>query len=58
VTWKKSSVNISAITTHAEHIQGGAGSTPVDLVCNQVIDINEYRLKKHCRGLFELPIAA
>jgi hypothetical protein len=24
----------------------------------KVIDINEYRWKKHCRGLFELPMAA
>jgi hypothetical protein len=25
---------------------------------SSVIDINDYRWEKHCRGLFELPVAA
>ncbi len=37
---------------------GRGGSTPIKSVGKKVIDINEYRWKKHCRGLFELPMAA
>jgi len=37
---------------------GRDGATPVDLGAGKVVDINKYRWKKHCRGLFVLPIAA
>jgi hypothetical protein len=41
---------------HRTH-SGRDGSTPIKSVGKKVIDINEYRWKKHCRGLFELPMA-
>ena len=34
------------------------GATPIDYAARNVIDINEYRWQGHCRGLFQLPIAA
>jgi transposase InsO family protein len=34
------------------------GATPVGPMHNNVVDINDYRWNKHCRGLFELPVAA
>jgi hypothetical protein len=34
------------------------GSTPIEATGSKVFDINKYRWEKHCRGLFELPIAA
>ncbi|MEH6584029.1 MAG: integrase core domain-containing protein [Halioglobus sp.] len=37
---------------------GTSGSTPVENTSARVVDINDYRWEKHCRGLFELPIAA
>jgi len=37
---------------------GRNGLTPVDSGCDNVVDINRYRWKKHCRGLFQLPEAA
>ena len=37
---------------------GRDGATPMQAPRNEVVDINKYRWKKHCRGLFELPIAA
>ena len=37
---------------------GTRGSTPVENTSARVIDINHYRWGKHCRGLFELPVAA
>ena len=40
--------------THA----GKSGETPVKSEGNNVADINDYRWRKHCRGLFELPVAA
>jgi len=40
--------------THA----GRDGATPVISACNKLVDLNQYRWRKHCRGLFELPIAA
>jgi transposase InsO family protein len=40
--------------THA----GRDGVTPVETSGTTVVDINKYRWKKHCRGLFELPMAA
>ena len=39
-------------------LSGRDGGAPVDLGLGKVVDINNYRWKKHCRGLFELPIAA
>ncbi len=35
-----------------------SGKTPVDSAADHVADIQNYRWKKHCRGLFQLPIAA
>ena len=37
---------------------GRNGLTPVDSGCDNVVDINRYRWKQHCRGLFQLPEAA
>ena len=34
------------------------GATPAEENERQVIDINDYRWQRHCRGLMELPIAA
>jgi len=36
---------------------GRDGTTPVNPESAKIIDINEYRWQKHCRGLFHLPIA-
>ena len=37
---------------------GRNGTTPVSPENAEVIDINEYRWQKHCRGLFHISIAA
>jgi putative transposase len=37
---------------------GRNGTTPIRHDSAEVIDISKYRWKKHCRGLFELPIVA
>ena len=37
---------------------GRDGATPAETSGNTVADINKYRWKKHCRGLFQLPVAA
>ena len=34
------------------------GDTPVESSNENVVDIFSYRWKKHCRGLFHLPMAA
>ena len=34
------------------------GATPVESESSRVIDIRSYRWKKHCRGLYQLPVAA
>jgi transposase InsO family protein len=34
------------------------GTTPAGTGGNKVTDINQFRWEKHCRGLFELPVAA
>ena len=34
------------------------GVTPVESSGTEVIDLNHYRWKKHCRGLFQHPVAA
>ena len=61
-TWRTSCVNISAITTRAEHIQGGMAVfvdiNDLETSGSKVVDINKYRWEKHCRGLFEIPAAA
>jgi putative transposase len=36
---------------------GRNGTTPVSPECGKVVDINQYRWQKRCRGLFQLPIA-
>jgi hypothetical protein len=40
--------------THA----GRDGATPVVSAGKKPVDINQYWWRKHCRGLFELPVAA
>jgi hypothetical protein len=42
---------------HRTH-SGRDGATPAELVDRKVVNINQYRWEKRCRGLFELPIAA
>lgn len=37
---------------------GRAGVTPVESGVNTIVDIYQYRWEKHCRGLFQLPMAA
>jgi transposase InsO family protein len=37
---------------------GRDGATPAETSGNTVADINKYRWKKRCRGLFQLPVAA
>ena len=37
---------------------GRDGATPVETSDRKVVDINQYRWKKHCRGLFQLPMVA
>ena len=37
---------------------GRDGATPVETSDCKVADINKYQWEKHCRGIFELPIAA
>jgi hypothetical protein len=44
----------NACRTHS----GRDGATPVNSGSEKVVDINIYRWKKHCRGLFQLPEAA
>jgi len=34
------------------------GSSPSATTDQKVVDINEYRWKRYCRGLFDLPVAA
>ncbi len=35
-----------------------SGATPVESSIKKAVDLNRYRWKKHCRGLFQLPVAA
>ncbi len=42
---------------HRAH-SGRDGVTPIATNGRKVVDINAFRWEKHCRGLFELPIAA
>jgi len=37
---------------------GRDGATPVDSDNGRIAALNDYRWKKHCRGLFQLPVAA
>jgi hypothetical protein len=37
---------------------GREDETPIECDSKKVIDINNYRWEKHCRGLFQLPVAA
>ena len=37
---------------------GRDGTTPISLEIGKDVDINQYRWQKHCRGLFQLPMAA
>jgi putative transposase len=34
------------------------GVTPMKSEGSKVVDLNGYRWKKHCRGLFQLPVSA
>ena len=42
---------------HRTH-SGRDGATPVESKLSRIVDIDQYRWQKHCRGLFELPKAA
>jgi len=42
---------------HRTH-SGRDGATPMETTGSRILDINQHQWKKHCRGLFELPIAA
>ena len=42
---------------HRTH-SGRDGATPAESANNKVVDICNYRWKKYCRGLFELPTTA
>lgn len=37
---------------------GRDGATPVDSGSENIVTLKDYRWKKHCRGLFQLPVAA
>ena len=37
---------------------GQDGITPVHPGTGNVVDLNSYRWKKHCHGLFQLPVSA
>ena len=37
---------------------GRDDATPMESGGNKIVDISNYRWKKHCRGLFQLPMAA
>jgi len=37
---------------------GRDGATPVASAPGNIIDIHDYRWRRHCRGLFQLPVAA
>jgi hypothetical protein len=37
---------------------GRDGATPVDSDNGRIAALNDYRWKKHCRDLFQLPVAA
>jgi len=37
---------------------GRDGTTPVANADRKIVDINQYQWQRHCRGLFELPLAA
>jgi hypothetical protein len=39
-------------------LSGRDGATPIDDSDRKVVNLNEYRWKQHCRGLFQLPMAA
>jgi len=42
---------------HRCHSSRG-GAAPVESAENNIVDISQYRWEKHCRGLFQLPMAA
>jgi transposase InsO family protein len=42
---------------HRTH-SGRDGTTPVENADQNVVDIGNYRWQQHCRGIFELPVAA
>jgi hypothetical protein len=44
--------------TESRTHSGRGGVTPIDDSGRKVVNINEYRWKQHCRGLFQLPMAA
>jgi transposase InsO family protein len=37
---------------------GRDGATPIERGSKETVDINNYRWERHCRGLFQLPVAA
>ena len=42
---------------HRCHSSRG-GAAPVESAENNIVDMSQYRWEKHCRGLFQLPMAA
>ena len=42
---------------HRTH-SGRDGTTPIEIGDDNVVDIHSYRWQSHCRGLFQLPVAA
>jgi hypothetical protein len=46
------------IIFRAAGYSGGDGSTPIETTDSKIVDINRYSWERHCRGLFEFPIAA
>ena len=37
---------------------GRDGATPIESGSEKIVALNDYRWKKHCRGLFQVPVAA
>jgi hypothetical protein len=58
LTWRANSAFTNATTTGFVLILRGDGGTPIETIGSKVVDMNKYSWEKHCRGLFELPIAA
>jgi hypothetical protein len=58
LTWRANSAFTNATTTSFVLILRGDGGTPIETTSSWIVDINKYNWEKHCRGLFDLPIAA
>jgi hypothetical protein len=49
--------NSDGLVTCGGIVNGRDGDTPVATADRKVVDINRHRWQRHCRGLFELPVA-